>query len=531
MTALRLAAVFALASAPAQGVAPGPGRDVALAPDDDVAVAPRHDVAVAPGHDVAERCHRLAKELPELLGIAEIPGASIAVASRAGVVWSAGFGVRDRATGAPVDADTVFEAASLSKPVFAYAVMQLVDSGVLDLDTPLAEYARYPDVEHDPRHERITARRVLSHTTGLPNWRPQGGRLEFEYEPGERWRYSGEGFVMLQSVVEQLVGDPLEEICRQLVFEPLGMERSSYVWRDRFEDDFALPHGEDGSVRENRRMTRGNAAFSLLTTASDYARFLAAIMRGDRLRERTWREMLTTQADVNTGVTWGLGWGLEENEDGLAFWHWGHNSGYRAYAIAYPARDFALVYLTDGDNGMRLLREVLCVATGDEDHPALHHLDYESYDSARLVVSREVMRSTLAEGAEAGIARYLELKEEQPPEAFAESLLESIGSRLLHEHGRVEDAIGILTLNADEYPESYRAQDDLGAAFLAHGDLEEALSCYERAVALNAQYEAGKQKIRSIRARIDGKERAGGADSPASRGRAGESTVNGFVTP
>ena len=88
--------------------------------------------------------------------------------------------------------------------------------------------------------------------------------------------------------------------------------------------------------------------------------------------------MFSPQVEVSPGVTWGLGWGLEAHPDGHSFWHWGHNTGFRAYTIAYPARDFAVVYFANGDNGMRLLRDLIELATGEDDHPAIRHLDYES---------------------------------------------------------------------------------------------------------------------------------------------------------
>jgi CubicO group peptidase (beta-lactamase class C family) len=450
------------------------------------------------GHDVSERCEALEKGLPELRELSGVPGFSVAVVSREGPVWSGAFGVRDQGTGAPVDGQTVFEAASLSKPVFAYAVLQLAEAELIDLDTPLVEYAPYRDIEHDPRHALLTARMALTHTTGLPNWRPRGSRLEFEYEPGERWRYSGEGFVMLQRVIEELVGGPLEAIARNLVFEPLEMNRSSYVWRERFAENVALPHDELGLSRQNTRYTSGNAAFSLLTTARDYARFLAAVMRGDNLEDETWAEMLRPQANVNTGVTWGLGWGLEENEDGLAFWHWGHNSGYRAYTIAYPARDFAFVYLSNSDHGMLLLDDLALLATGEGDHPSVLHLDYENHSSPRHVVPRRIERVVLDLGIEEGIATYFELKDEYPPEAFTESMLDQLAKRFRGTLRREEDALQLLSLNADVYPNSVTAQVSLAEAFQGLGRLDEALLALELASALDPSDEDVRRKLEAI---------------------------------
>jgi CubicO group peptidase (beta-lactamase class C family) len=154
----------------------------------------------------AERLAELEQQILALLDSGGIPGLSIAIANDSGVVWSRGFGVRSTETDAPVDANTVFEAASLSKPVFAYAVLQLVDQGVLDLDTPLADYYEYEHIAHDERGSSITARMVLTHTTGFPNWRPRGGDLTIGFEPGSEFSYSGEGFGYLQLTVMDLTG-------------------------------------------------------------------------------------------------------------------------------------------------------------------------------------------------------------------------------------------------------------------------------------------------------------------------------------
>src|SRR5262249_49289907 len=120
----------------------------------------------------------------------KIPGISIAVIKDFEVVYHRGFGVKNTATREPVDDDTVFEAASMTKPVFAYTVLRLVDRGVLDLDTPLYTYLPYEDIAHDDRYKLITARMVLTHRTGFPNWRT--GKLDIKFTPGTQVSYSGE---------------------------------------------------------------------------------------------------------------------------------------------------------------------------------------------------------------------------------------------------------------------------------------------------------------------------------------------------
>ena len=166
---------------------------------------------------------------------------------------------------------------SLTKQVVAYIAMRLVDQGKLDLDQPLASYLPHPDLD-DPRSRQVTARMVLSHTSGLPNWRPDSGELVFNSDPGTRYGYSGEGYVWLGMVIEKLTGLPLAEVAQREVFQPLGMTRSSLVWEERFAGDMAVPHA-DGPVPVQVRTTgNANAAASLRTTGPDYGRFIAALL-------------------------------------------------------------------------------------------------------------------------------------------------------------------------------------------------------------------------------------------------------------
>ena len=178
---------------------------------------------------------RLEKVIPQVMKDGDVPGLSIAFIRNGKVFWHRGFGVKNADTKEPVTDDTVFEAASLSKPVFAYAVMKLVESGKLDLDAPLTKYLLVPDVEKDNRLNQITARRVLSHTTGFPNVRPGGKPLQIYFTPGEKFSYSSEGINYLQMIIEHISGQALEEFMRKTVFEPLGMTSSSYIWQDKYE--------------------------------------------------------------------------------------------------------------------------------------------------------------------------------------------------------------------------------------------------------------------------------------------------------
>ncbi len=325
--------------------------------------------------------------LQKLLQDGRLPGLSLAVVRDGEIAQTAAVGTRNAATGAPIETRTIFEAASLSKPVFAYAVLQLVDAAALSLDTPLATHlADYlPD---DPRAASITVHHVLSHTTGLPNWRSKDNPLKTYFPPGQRFSYSGEGFVWLQRVVEKIAGAPIDVLMQRLVFEPLRMRDSGYVWRPSFEENYADPHDAAVSPGTKAKPTTGNTASSLHTTAADYARFAQAVLCGALLKPATacaWLEpqvriqwhrhqcLSPAVSGVDQGVAWGLGWGLE-TESG-AFLHWGDNGRFKAFIIGSVADRSAAVVLVNGENGMSIMPDLINhLMPGD--HPVFKWLDY-----------------------------------------------------------------------------------------------------------------------------------------------------------
>jgi CubicO group peptidase (beta-lactamase class C family) len=328
-----------------------------------------------------------AADLEQLLKDGRVPGLAYTLIRDGKVVETRGVGVRDTSTGVAVDQDTIFEAASLSKPVFAYAVLQLVDAGVLSLDAPLAKYV--PDyVRDDPRAASITVRNVLDHTTGLPNWRSKSTPLKTYFQPGERFSYSGEGYVWLQRVVEAVTGEPIDDVMTRMVFAPLEMHQSSYVWRADFETNYARPHDAHLVPGNKQHPTKPRVAATLHTTAADYARFLQALLSGARLKPDTakaWLDpqvrlrqhcrncLLEDRSDTDQHVAWGLGWGLEP--DVGSFFHWGDNEEFKAFVTGSLSNRSAVVVFTNGSNGMAIMPDVINqLLPGD--HPAFAWLDY-----------------------------------------------------------------------------------------------------------------------------------------------------------
>lgn len=320
---------------------------------------------------------RLAPAIAGLMDRAKVPGLSIALVRRGGGGWSRGFGVKRAGSAETVQPDTIYQAASLSKPVFAYAVLKLAERGAIDLDAPLTAYLPDPYVPEDPLLDEVTARRVLCHMTGWPNWRPEGQELRRERAPGTAFGYSGEGYIYLQRVVEHLTGEPLDSYMQPSLLDPLGMTRSSYAWEPTVDQAMATSHDALGSPCLAYTDSRPEASSSLHSTAEDLARFLQALLTPEdepwRLSARGVAEMLRPHVQLTPAVAWGLGWGLESTDRGRAFWHWGDNPGYTSFLMGSLDPGMGVVIMTNGDNGKALWRPIIDLVLGG-DHPAFSWL-------------------------------------------------------------------------------------------------------------------------------------------------------------
>jgi CubicO group peptidase (beta-lactamase class C family) len=326
----------------------------------------------------------LERRLPTLLAQATtVPAVSMALVADAKLLWRGAFGVQDFESRSPVHPDTVFEVGSVSKTVFAYVVMKLCEKGVLDLDTPLTRYTPDRLIKGDPRLDLITARHVLSHTTGLQNWRSTEEPLAIHFTPGERWSYSGEGYSYLQAVVSHLVGHVDTSDCatvddvrvcatdfdafmKRRLLAPFGMTSSGYLYRE----GMARPHDNRGKLIPGRQATplsatRYGAAGGLQTTPTEYAKFLVEIIDPKpsdeyRLNAGSLREMVRPQIRISDSFSWGLGWEIQHTKAGDVISHGGENPGYEALVAASLQRKAAFIILTNGDDGYeKIIRKVV----------------------------------------------------------------------------------------------------------------------------------------------------------------------------
>jgi len=431
---------------------------------------------------------------------------SIALIRGGRVVWHRGFGVASAATKEPVGNDTIFEAASLSKPVFAYGVLKMADRGLINLDTPLSNHLPQPYIDDD-RIKQITARMVLSHTTGFPNWRPRGQALLIHFTPGEKFSYSGEGYMYLQKVVEKISGKPANDLMRELVFGPLGMVHSSYVWTEEYDRLSATGHNRLRAVTPKNKPADTRAAASLHTTALEYARFVIAAMQGIGLAAKTAAQMLTTQVKlddncsmctdskpsrVSKTLSWGLGWGLEKVGKTEYFWHWGDNGPFRCFVMASRQNRAGMVMFTNSINGLSIVGDLVRISMGGE-HPAISWLKYDQYDSP----AAKFAASVLQDGADRAIQSYRRGQEESHWPAPKEDQLNSLGYEMLRAN-KLEDAVRLFQWNVDLFPNSANVYDSLAEGYAACGERELAIQNYRRTLELNPSNQNARDKLKEL---------------------------------
>lgn len=345
----------------------------------------------------------LSAAIQQLLMDAKVSGLAVQIFSAGKVSYAQCFGFADAEKGDSLRSSHTFGAASFSKAVFGYLVAQLILEGKLDLDKPLQSYLAKPladysfekdwqgfqDLKGDGRLEKITARMCLTHTTGLPNWRwiryneYKGGKLYFLFDPGERYFYSGEGIQLLQFAVEEIMGRDIESLVQEKVFQPLGMEMSSYLWQERFEGHHVLGHKQEGSTIPKNRRDMISAAGSLETSPDDYAKFLRHIFKlckeKDPLTNLLFEKSLSISSEKQFGpasrkdtdkyqeidLGYGLGWGLLKSPYGFGAFKEGHDDGFQHYSIIFPEKGIGIILMSNSENAESIFKEVLEISIGD----------------------------------------------------------------------------------------------------------------------------------------------------------------------
>jgi len=318
---------------------------------------------------------------------AEVPGLGLALFSGGKIAYLRAYGVRDKEKNLPLTINSVMSGASFTKVAFGYLVLQLADQHTLELDRPvyeylpkpLPEYANYADLAVDSRYKKITARMLLSHTAGFANWRWAEGdrKLKIHFEPGSRYAYSGEGIDLLQLVVESITNKSLEQLMHEHIFHPFAMTRSSMIWQESFEENYANGYDEYGRSLGAQKRLKADAAGSLLTTPHDFALFLQAVMGSRALSTLMHEQMLTPQIPISSKhefptleneiteenkairLSYGLAWGLYWTPYGEAFFKEGHDDSWRNYTVCFDKSGTGILIMTNSGNGEGIYKPLL----------------------------------------------------------------------------------------------------------------------------------------------------------------------------
>lgn len=336
-----------------------------------------------------------------LLGTANVQGLNLAILNNNKPVFIKSYGFKNKPQNTLLDTSTIVYGASLSKAVFGYLAMKLVEEKILDLDKPLYQYLKKPipeyeyfaDLKDDDRWKLITARMCLSHTTGLPNVRwfnpitseqDTLGVIKIYFTPGIKYAYSGEGFKLLQQVIEEVTLKNIDELAQEKVFKPLGMTRTGYIWHDSFGDNnVAVGHMDNGDIDQKRKRTEPVSGGSLVTTIADYSKFIENVMQQKGLSRKSYKEMLSPQIAIHSitqfppitydtttendtiHLSYGLGWGLLKCKYGKAFFKEGNGGSWKNYNINFIDKGISIIILANSENGEKIFQELVETLLGD----------------------------------------------------------------------------------------------------------------------------------------------------------------------
>ncbi|MEM7373572.1 MAG: serine hydrolase domain-containing protein [Bacteroidota bacterium] len=350
---------------------------ISKAPELAIPLLPRPDIIAQKGmlpHFVPSDKQEVDEFMNQMMAYYKVPGVSLALVKGGELVYHQTYGYKNAYTKEKVEAHTLFEAASVTKPVFAFAVNRLVERGEFDLDKPLHEYLPFEDIASDERYKLMTGRHVLVHTSGLPNW----GR-EMKETPGTTFGYSGEGFEYLKRAVVHVTQRDIEELVETEVLKPLGMSHTYFSKNEKLIEVAANGHYDDQPTMYQIPGEAG-MAHSMYTEARTFANFMIGILERKGLQPATYEEMLRPQTLTPTSpyfeqIGWeehfGLGIVSAKTPYGDMYGHGGNNGDFRCQFEIFDDDKLGFAIFTNGSNGhllIKALREFLI--TGKVEFPA-----------------------------------------------------------------------------------------------------------------------------------------------------------------
>jgi len=313
----------------------------------------------------------------EWLKVSNVPSLAVANIENGKVAWTVVHG--EQSPGVAATGKTLYNVASLTKPITAETVLRLASAGKLSLDESMSPFWLDPDIKDDPQNELLTPKLCLSHQTGFANWRRMtGGVLKIRWKPGTQTGYSGEGYNYVGRFAEKKLTRPFDVLAQEKVFDPIGMKETSYTAKDWYAGRLAVPQGPQSEKPIDPVATRWNGADLLRTTIGDYAKFVVSVMHNEGLTEAIAAERATMTRDLvkpedlekacreageegHCAVTAGMGLGWEvETVNGLKILnHDGSDWGVRTLAMFVPSQGIGVVVFTNGENGTQLIRKVV----------------------------------------------------------------------------------------------------------------------------------------------------------------------------
>jgi len=463
------------------------------------------------------RCRtELRPVLQALVTELKIPGLAVGIVAEGKLVCAEGFGARKLGGTDAIDAESLFHMASVTKTFVATALMQLVEQGKVDLDAPVVQYVSYFRLK-DERYKAITVRQMARHISGMPDvedyeWNKpvydDGALARYVKSlsgemliaaPGTMFRYSNMAFEVLGDLVAEVSGETFEGYVERHILTPLGMKSSTLLVKKADPSKLTTPHVLNSNIEigvspvfpYNRMHAPSSTLYSNINDMSRYA--MANLNRGELdgsriLQTRTYDTLWTPQGDFKqVGISWFVG----KYRDEQTVAHAGGDTGFRSNLVLLPARKAAVIAMSNYDRVPMgdITNALLDTAMGMTPKPI----------AIKTSIALEVGRTMVKDGIEAGQRRYGDLKKTQPNAYdFRENQLNQLGYMFMQDR-KYKEAIAVLRLNAEAYPESSNAYDSLGEAYLRAGDTRQAAENYERSLKLDPKNKNAEDHLRKLK--------------------------------
>ncbi|MEW7288929.1 serine hydrolase domain-containing protein [Aquimarina sp. 2304DJ70-9] len=316
-----------------------------------------------------------------------IPGISLAIINDGKVVYHKTKGYANVAEKLPITHQTIFEGASLSKPVFGFFVMTFVEDGLLDLDKPLYQYLEYPDIAYDERYKKITARMVLSHRSGFQNWREddEDNTLKIKFEPGTDYFYSGEGYQYLTQVLKHILKTDdagLEAEFQKRIAKPIGLEHTVYIQNEYTREHKAEPYDEDNNWVDwkneywvQKEEGKFYAPSSIHSEPIDFSKWMIAVMNEEILTQESYSELFKPHSKVpydGVDVSYTLGFLTIHFPFTDIYLHSGNNQGFTSWFTLDTKKDWGFILFTNSEYGEQLGQDLFFHIIADPGNTKLY---------------------------------------------------------------------------------------------------------------------------------------------------------------